>query len=203
MWNMHNDKLEQNSETLNLEHELPPAGGTDEVSGPSPGAHNAETSSSSSDLEQVRQERDALLDRLARLQAEFENARKRAEREQLEFKQFALADALTSLLPILDGLERAIETPVKSLEELRSGVELVRKQFVTALNRLGVTQVQAKGSPFDPQVHQAVEMVETTSASDGQVLEELQRGYKLNGRLLRPAMVRLARTRRSDTEQAA
>jgi molecular chaperone GrpE len=142
---------------------------------------------------ETKMEVNELFDRLARLQAEFDNSRKRAVKEQEEFKDFALTNALQSLLPVLDSFDRALETSPKSLKDFRSGVELIRKQFQDTLIKLGVRPVPAAGEPFDPHLHEAVEAVDTVTAEDNQVLEELQRGYKLKDRLLRPAMLRVAR----------
>ncbi len=134
-----------------------------------------------------------MLDRLARLQAEFENARKRAAKEQQDFREYALADTIKALLPILDSFERALQASPAERSEFRSGVELIYKQLLDALQKLGLRPIPAKGEPFDPHLHQAIEMVETTDAKDHEVLEELQRGYKLKDRLLRPSMVKVAR----------
>ncbi len=144
-------------------------------------------------LQKVKAERDTLLDRLARSQAEFDNARKRAAREQQEFREYALADALKALLPILDSFERALKVGAGEQSEFHSGVELIYKQLQDALAKLGLRAVPAKGKPFDPHVHEAIEMVDTTDVPDHEVIEELQHGYKLKERLLRPAMVRVAR----------
>ena len=114
-------------------------------------------------------------------------------KEQQDFRDYALADALKSLLPILDSLDRALKTDAASLEDFRSGIELIDKQFHDALAKLGVQPMQAEGEPFDPNLHQAIQMVETDEAKDNHVIDELQRGYKLKDRLLRPAMVRVAR----------
>jgi molecular chaperone GrpE len=145
------------------------------------------------ELEKLQAERDALVDRLARLQAEFQNARKRAAREQQEFREYALADAVKALLPTLDSFERALQTSASDPSEFRGGVELIYKQLQDALLKLGLRPIPAKGEPFDPHLHQAIEMVDTQEGKDHQVLEELQRGYKLKDRLLRPSMVRVAR----------
>jgi molecular chaperone GrpE len=145
-----------------------------------------------SELAKLKAERDSLLDRLARSQAEFENARKRAAREQQDFRDFALVDAIRTLLPVVDSFELALRS-AKEKSEFRSGVELIYKQLQDALLKMGVQPVGAKGETFDPRVHEAIEMVETTDAKDQQVLEELQRGYKIRERLLRPAMVKVAR----------
>jgi molecular chaperone GrpE len=149
-------------------------------------------SASSPSFEELKADRDALFDRLARIQAEFENARKRTIREQQEFKESALADALTSLLPVLDSFELALRTPVRNVEEMRSGVDLIRKQLQDVLSKLGLKPISAKDQPFDPNLHEAVESVESTGAQDNHVLAELRPGYKLGTRLLRPAMVAVA-----------
>jgi molecular chaperone GrpE len=174
---------------LDLEHELPPSDEQDESE--SAGEQN-ETAGADSELQKLKAERDMLYDRVARLQAEFENARKRAAREQQEFRDFAMADAIKALLPALDSFERALQSPATQVNEFRSGVELIYKQLQDALNKLGVRPVAAKGERFDPHVHEAIEMVDTPDVPDHQVIDELQRGYKLKDRLLRPAMVRVA-----------
>jgi len=146
-----------------------------------------------SELQKLKVERDTLIDRLARLQAEFENARKRTAREQQDFRDYALADAIRTLLPILDSFERALQTSSAEKTEFRGGIELIYKQLQDALLKLGLRAIPAKGEPFDPHLHEAIEMVDTTNAPDHQILEELQRGYKLKDRLLRPSMVKVAR----------
>src|ERR1700733_3255084 len=182
-----NGRSEAEKSALDLEHELPAARDGEEVD-----AAAVEPSAQESELQKLRAERDTLLDRLSRAQAEFENARRRASKEQQEFREYATADALKSLLPVVDSLERALQ--VKSdAAELRSGVELIYKQLQAALAKLSVHPVVSKGEAFDPRFHEAVEMVETTDAPDHQVVEELQRGYKFKDRLLRPAMVKVAR----------
>jgi molecular chaperone GrpE len=183
-----NGKSEARNAALDVEHELPPADDGDE----SVPASSGESSGPESDLQRLKAERDSLLDRLQRAQAEFDNARKRGIKEQQEFRDYAVADAIKSLLPVLDSLERAVQ--VKSdATELRAGVELIYKQLQAALAKLSVNPIVSKGEPFDPHYHEAVEMVETTEAPDHQVLEELQRGYKFKDRLLRPAMVKVAK----------
>ena len=145
-----------------------------------------------SEVEKLRAERDTLVDRLARMQAEFDNARKRAAKEQQEFRDYAAADAIKSLLPVLDSFERALRAGSDGAE-FRSGVELIYKQLQTALEKLSLQPIKAQGEVFDPHVHEAIEMVDTADAPDHQVIEELQRGYKIKDRLLRPAMVKVAR----------
>jgi molecular chaperone GrpE len=191
-----NGKSEAEASGLDLEHELPAAEGSedspgtsaDQASGPAAG----EPPVSAAELQKLKAERDTLLDRLARAQAEFENARRRAGREQQEFRDFATADAIKSLLPVMDSFERAVQAK-SSPDDFRSGVELIYKQLQDALARLGVRAIPAKGEPFDPHYHEAIEMVETSKAPDHEVLEELQRGYKFKDRLLRPALVKVAK----------
>lgn len=144
-------------------------------------------------LKSVTAERDALLDRMARTQAEFENSRKRDAKEKEEFREYALADALKSLLPALDSFDWALQAPTQSLDEFRSGVELIRRQLHDSLSKLGLAQISAKGEPFNPRLHEAVDTVEAEGAQDNQVLDEVQRGYRLGSRLLRPAMVVVGR----------
>ena len=186
-----NGKSKVEPQDLDLEHELPSGeDDTSEADAPPVGASSA---AFQTDLEKIKAERDMLLDRLARLQAEFENARKRAAREQQEYREYAVADAVKALLPSLDSFERALQAASPEAAEFHSGVELIYKQLQDALAKLGLRPISAKGEPFDPHLHQAIEMVETTQAEDHQVLEELQRGYKLKDRLLRPSMVKVAK----------
>ena len=184
-----NGKSEVHAPELDAEHELPASDDANDQS--STAAPRSEDASHVSESQKLKAERDALVDRLARLQAEFENARKRAEREQQEFREYALADSVKTLLPSLDSFERALGSEADS-SEFRNGVELIYKQLYDALLKMGLRPIPAKGEPFDPRFHQAVEMVNTTEAKDHQVLEELQRGYKFKDRLLRPAMVKVA-----------
>ena len=189
-----NGKTEVN---LDLDRELPAA--EDEETGPISISGKAADESAASETERLRAERDALLDRLARLQAEFDNARKRAVREQQEFREYAAADVIKNFLPILDSFERALKTggdSSSSSNDFRNGIELIYRQFQDALQKIGVQPIVSVGQAFDPRVHEAVEMVDTAEVPDHHVLDELQRGYKYKERLLRPAMVRVARNAR-------
>jgi len=185
-----NGRSEAEKSTLDLERELPAS--SDDGPETSRSAVSASASGSETDLEKLKAERDSLLDRLARQQAEFDNARKRTVREQQEFREYAAADALKSLLPVVDSLDRALQAK-SDAEEFRNGVDLIYKQLQTALAKLSVHPIASKGEPFDPHYHEAIEMVETTEAPDHHVVEELQRGYKYKDRLLRPAMVKVAK----------
>lgn len=188
-----NGKSEVETHGLDVDHELPPAGGDESSSAPTQsGAASAEPAGVDAELQRVKAERDSLLDRLARAQAEFENARRRAAKEQQDFRDFAMADAIKSLLPVVDNFERALQSKSESAD-FRAGVELIYKQLRDVLTKLGVQPIAAKGEQFDPHVHEAIEMVETRDAADHEVLDEWQRGYKYKDRLLRPAMVRVAR----------
>ena len=177
------------TEALDVERELPPA---DNDENPPATAEASPGAPAATELQKLKAERDALLDRLARAQAEFENARRRAIKEQQDYRDFATADVIKALLPVIDSFERALQVKSES-GDFRSGVELIYKQLQDALAKVGVRTIPAKGEPFDPRYHEAIEMVDTTDAPDHQVLEELQRGYKLKDRLLRPAMVKVAR----------
>lgn len=179
---------------IDAEHELPAAEDESETQVSAGQATGASTGGD--ELQKLKAERDTLVDRLARLQAEFENARKRATREQQEFREYASAETVKSLLPILDSFQRALKIGAKERSEFHSGVELIYKQLQDGLAKIGLKTVPAVGQPFDPHVHEAIEMVDTTEVPDHQVLEELQHGYKLKDRLLRPAMVRVARNPR-------
>lgn len=187
-----NGKSEVETHGLDVEHELPPADGDETTSASSQTGVTAEPTGADAELQKVKAERDSLLDRLARAQAEFENARRRAAKEQQDFRDFAMADAIKSLLPVVDNFERALQSKSEAAD-LRAGVELIYKQLRDVLTKLGVQPISAKGAQFDPHVHEAVEMVETPDAADHEVLEEWQRGYKYKDRLLRPAMVKVAK----------
>jgi molecular chaperone GrpE len=143
------------------------------------------------EYDRLKAERDLLFDRLARLQAEFENARKREAKERAEFRDFAVAGAVEQFLPVLDNFQLALNAK-GSAEQLRTGVELIVKQMEEALRGLNVQPVEAVGAVFDPKVHEALEMVEREDLPDHQVFEEVRRGYRIRERLLRPALVRVA-----------
>src|SRR5438270_870639 len=179
------------------ENELPPADpgdGFEEKGTSAAEAQNAATPSTTEDeLPKLRSERDILFDRLARLQAEFDNYRKRAARENADFRDFAVADAARTLLPVIDNFSLALKNSSAKPEDLRKGVELTHQQLQDVLRKLNVERVPAQGQPFDPNVHEAIEVVESNEVPDHHVLEELQPGYRIKGRLLRPAMVRVAK----------
>jgi len=142
------------------------------------------------EIDRLKGERDQLVDRLARLQAEFENARKREARERADFRDFAVSGAVEQFLPVLDNFQLALGS-AGSVEQLRAGIELIVKQMEDVLRALNVQPVESVGARFDPRVHEALESVDRNDLPDHQVLEEVRRGYRIRDRLLRPALVRI------------
>ena len=146
------------------------------------------------EVQALRRERDELQDRLLRTAAEFDNYRKRIERDRRELAEFAAADTLSDMLPVLDNLERALQaTPGGDTEALRKGVELIHRQMLDLLQRRGAKPIEALGADFDPRFHEAVVHEPSDHHREGEVMQELQRGYTLGTRLLRPAMVKVAK----------
>ena len=143
------------------------------------------------ELAQVKGERDALLDRLARLQAEFDNARKREAKERADAREYTVGATIEPFLGVMDNFQLALKSD-GSAEQLRSGVELILKQMGEALKGLQVLPVETVGTQFDPRVHEALGSIETLEFPDHQVVEEIRRGYKIREKLLRPAMVKIA-----------
>lgn len=172
--------------------ELPPPEG-DGITEPGNAAepHPEPEKERTAECEQLKAERNQLLDRLARLQAEFDNARKRAEREKTEFRDFAAGNVIEQFLPVLDNFDLALKSN-GSADQLRSGVSLIVKQMEEILNKMQVTPVATVGEAFDPRLHEALGTVERDDVPDHHVAEEVRRGYKLRDRLLRPALVRVA-----------
>jgi molecular chaperone GrpE len=150
----------------------------------------AELEKAKAELTQLKTERDQLVDRVARLQAEFENARKRAEREKAEYRDYAAGSIVEQFLPVLDNFELALKAS-GTVEQMRSGVELIVKQMEEVLRQMQVTAIPTVGEEFDPRVHEALGSVEREDLPDQHVAEEIRRGYKIRERLLRPAMVRV------------
>jgi molecular chaperone GrpE len=127
---------------------------------------------------------------LARLQAEFDNARKREARERNDFRDYAVSGAVEQFLPVLDNFQLALKS-TGSAEQLRTGVELIVKQMEEALRSLNVQPIEAVGAAFDPRVHEALDTVDRSDLPDHQIFEEVRRGYRIKERLLRPALVRV------------
>jgi molecular chaperone GrpE len=144
-------------------------------------------------LEELRRERDAVQDRLLRTAAEFDNYRKRMDRDRRDLAEYTAGEVLGEFLPIIDNLERALQAAPQD-DPLRKGVELVHKQMLDLLRKRGVTPIEALGADFDPRFHQAVSQETSEGHRDGEVMDEMQRGYMLGDRLLRPAMVKVAKS---------
>jgi molecular chaperone GrpE len=144
---------------------------------------------------ELKQQRDDYYDRLLRKTAEFDNYRKRVDRERQQLSEAAAADLLKELLPLLDDLERALsaDTGGEATDAIRKGVELIHKQLLETLRRRGVRPIEALGADFDPHFHMAVAHEPAEGRRDGEVIEEFRRGYMLGDRLLRPAMVKVAK----------
>lgn len=151
----------------------------------------AEQADQAAEITALRDERDALKDRLARLQAEFDNARKRETKERQDARDYAVQSAVEPFLGVMDNFALALKSQ-GSVEQLRAGVELILKQMEEALRGLNVQPVEAVGAQFDPRVHEALGSEEREDVPDHQVVEEIRRGYKLRDKLLRPALVKIA-----------
>ena len=160
----------------------------DQAGGQDPAASLAAVTA---ERDQLATEKAEFQDRLLRSQAEFQNLRKRTEKERLELFEYASMEAVRVLLPVLDDFERAMKAETADKEYV-TGIELIYNRFYDTLKKLGLEPMESKGQPFDPQIHHAVDMVETEEAPDHTVLDEFQRGYNFKGRLLRPAMVKVA-----------
>ena len=153
-----------------------------------------EQESPDSPLDALRKEKDALQDRLLRTAAEFDNYRKRVDRDRRDQAEAATADAIADILPIMDDLERALKaTPGADADSFRKGVELIHQQMLELLRKRGVKPIDAVGVEFDPRYHQAIVQESSPNHREGEVMEEFARGYMLGDRLLRPAMVKVAK----------
>lgn len=147
------------------------------------------------DVEEIQRQRDEYYDLLLRKSAEFDNFRKRVDRDRQMVSESAAADLLADLLPLVDDLERALaaDPGTEDAEAYRRGVELIHKQLLELLRKRGVRPIEALGADFDPYYHQAVAHEALEGRRDGEVIEEFRRGYMLGDRLLRPSMVKVAK----------
>jgi molecular chaperone GrpE len=166
--------------------------------------HDEESESSSADSHEKKAQEELQIyqDKYMRLAAEFENYKRRAQRDQSEAIRYANESLLKKLLSTLDNLERAIQCgkDAGATGALLEGVELTQKQFLETVEKLGVRQVSSTGSLFDPNMHQAVAQVKSETAEPNTVVEEFQKGYFLHDRILRPAMVTVAKKESDQTE---
>lgn len=145
------------------------------------------------EVEQLKQEKEELQDRLLRLQADYDNFRKRNEKEKEANLKYRSQQIVSELLPVVDNFERALKVEVKeeSTASFVEGIEMVYRQLKDALKKEGVEDIKTEGETFDPHVHQAVMQVEDDQYESNVVIEELQKGYKLKDRIIRPAMVKV------------
>ena len=153
---------------------------------PAPGLESV-----TADRDRLLEENHELLDRLLRRQAEFDNFRRRAEREKADVMEYANTESVRAILPIVDDFERALKTHTSDKVYAR-GMELIYQRLLDSLKKLGLEPITTKGQKFDPHVHHAVDMVETADVEEQTILDEYQPGYNFRGRLLRPAMVKVA-----------
>jgi molecular chaperone GrpE len=142
---------------------------------------------------ELRKERDNLHDRLLRQAAEFDNYRKRVERERKDLAQYAAVEFVRDLLPIVDDFERALQTEAPGADSYRHGLEIIHRALMEMLRKRGVTGIDAVGADFDPQIHQAVAYEAAPDRREGEVIEQFARGYRLGDKLIRPAMVKVAK----------
>jgi molecular chaperone GrpE len=166
------------------------------IAGAADGVLPAETLESqllglTAEREQLLAEKADLQDRLLRQRAEFDNYRRRADRERSEYLQYAAMDLVREILPVLDDFERALEHETAD-QDYAKGVELIYQRLAEILKKMGLEPVETGGRRFDPNLHQAVQRVETDAAEDQVILSEFQKGYNFRGKLLRPAMVKVA-----------
>jgi molecular chaperone GrpE len=145
------------------------------------------------EIVELRKERDGLHDRLLRQAAEFDNYRKRVDRERKDSVQMAALDFVQELLPVIDDFERALQIEAPGADPYRQGIEIIYRALMDMLRKRGVTPIDAVGTAFDPQVHQAVAYEEAPDRRDGEVMEQFTRGYRLGDKLVRPAMVKVAK----------
>ena len=159
--------------------------------GPFDSILEGQLSALAAEREQFAAEKADLQERLLRARAEFDNARRRFEQQRSEYLQFAAMESVREMLPILDDFERALKVDTAD-RDYAKGVELIYQRMADTLKKLGLEPIETAGQKFDPNLHQAVERVETEDAEDQAILGEFQRGYNFKGKLLRPAMVKVA-----------
>jgi molecular chaperone GrpE len=157
-------------------------------------AETPEAAQEAGPAETLQKERDDLYDRLLRKTAEFDNFRKRVERDRKDMIEWAAADVIGDLLSIVDDFDRALEAPApQEAQSFKAGLELIQRQLAELLKKRGVSTVEALGADFDPHLHQAVAYEEVPGAREGEVVGVMAKGYKLGDRLLRPALVKVAK----------
>ena len=195
-WNMGKDKEKatEEPEMTSLEKRLVEKAALEE--------NEEEVHAGPKNLKEAQVQIDELDDRLLRLTAEYDNFRKRSQREKNESRQFANQHLLEKQLPVLDNFEMALTAAKDADPAIRDGVQMIYDQFVSVLKDAGVEPIDAEGEPFDPNLHEAISQKETTKVDEGTVVQQVQRGYKLNDRLVRPARVIVAKAPESVSESA-
>lgn len=186
------------ADTLNAEANAPDSGGAEDAfaSGKDSAERNPEPAADERDARIAELERqvEEYRQRLLRAQADFDNFRRRTHREKEELVKFAAAELITRLLPVLDNFERAISASKNSgdFESLAKGVDMIHRQLLQLLEQEGLKPMESVGQPFNPEFHEAVMRVESDEHEEGTIVEELQRGYILKDRVIRPAMVKVS-----------
>jgi len=195
-WNMgkDKDKATEEPEMTSLEKRLAEKAALEE--------NEEEVHSGPKNLKEAQAQIDELDDRLLRLTAEYDNFRKRSQREKNESRQFANQHLLEKQLPVLDNFEMALTAAENTDPAIRDGVQMIYDQFLSVLKEAGVEGIDAGGELFDPNIHEAISQKETTEVEEGTVVQQVQRGYKLNDRLVRPARVIVAKAPESVSESA-
>jgi len=195
-WNMgkDKDKATEEPEMTSLEKRLVEKAALEE--------NEDEVHSGPKNLKEAQAQIDELDERLLRLTAEYDNFRKRSQREKNESRQFANQHLLEKQLPVLDNFEMALTAAENTDPAIRDGVQMIYDQFLSVLKEAGVEGIDAGGELFDPNIHEAISQKETTEVEEGTVVQQVQRGYKLNDRLVRPARVIVAKAPESVSESA-
>lgn len=195
-WNMgkDKDKATEEPEMTSLEKRLVEKAALEE--------NEEEVHSGPKNLKEAQAQIDELDERLLRLTAEYDNFRKRSQREKNESRQFANQHLLEKQLPVLDNFEMALTAAENADPAIRDGVQMIYDQFLSVLKEAGVEGIDAGGELFDPNIHEAISQKETTEVEEGTVVQQVQRGYKLNDRLVRPARVIVAKAPESVSEAA-
>lgn len=196
---MHGDSNDAN-EPRDPESRAQDHNGTD-----TPGEPSSDAPSGGDPLSEARAEAAKMKDAWLRCAADFDNFRKRTRKELEDARRGGREDLLRALLPVFDNLERAIQSALRSsdVKAVADGLSLVQRQFVEALQREGIARVATIGKPFDPSVHEAIQQVETSEHAPGTVLAEVQPGYTQGDRLMRAAMVVVAKAKSGEGDQPA
>jgi molecular chaperone GrpE len=188
--------MDMKEPTVDASESATAPGGNGVADPPSDGVASASTLDAViAERDRLLEEKNELIELVKRRQAEFDNFRKRAEREKSDVLEYAHSDSVRAILPILDDFERALRTHTSDKVYSR-GMELIYQRLADSLRKLGLEPISTKGQKFDPHVHHAVDMVETGDVEEQTILDEYQPGYNFRGRLLRPAMVKVAVTKK-------